>query len=84
MSKRRSPGEGSIYQRKDGLWVGQYVAQGKKRYVYGKTRKDVAQRLAKTVADCEQGIVFDAGNITLDIYLDLTPLRLPAINSARW
>jgi hypothetical protein len=66
MSKRRGPGEGSIYQRKDGLWVGQYVAQGKKRYIYGKTRKAVAQRLTKTVADCEQGIVFDAENMALN------------------
>ena len=70
MSNRRSSGEGLIYQRKDDLWVGQYVAQGKKRYVYGKTRKDVAQRLAKAVANFEQGIVFDARNLTLDAYLD--------------
>jgi len=44
MSKRRGRGEGSIYRRKDGLWVGQYTAQTlegtKTKYLYGKTRKE--------------------------------------------
>jgi hypothetical protein len=42
---RRSRGEGSVYKRKDGLWVAQYEVGGKRRYLYGKTKKAVADRL---------------------------------------
>ncbi len=69
-SKRRGAGEGSIYQRKDGRYVGQYEAGGKRRYVYGKTRKEVAARLAKAVADRNEGLIFDGDHLTVGQYLD--------------
>lgn len=48
MSKRRrGPGEGSIYQRKDGRYVGQYEVEGKRRYVYGRDKSEVRERLTK-------------------------------------
>jgi hypothetical protein len=42
---RSSRGEGSVYQRKDGLWVARYVAAGKRKYVYGKSKKAVTDKL---------------------------------------
>ncbi len=45
---KRGNGEGTITRRKNGGWMGQYVvhtAEGRKRRtVYGKTRKEVAER----------------------------------------
>src|SRR5215213_4893280 len=74
MSKRRGRGEGSIYRRKGGLWVGQYTVQTaegtKTKYIYSKTRKDVATRLAKAIAERDAGLVLDAGALTLGAYLD--------------
>src|ERR671932_1021265 len=71
---RRGNGEGSIYRRKDGRWVGQYTvytAKGPKyRYIYGKTRQAVAEKLTKAMADRDGGLVFDAGSITVGEYLD--------------
>jgi integrase len=71
---KRGNGEGSIYQRKDGRWVGQYLvhtAKGPKyRYIYGKTRAEVAAKLTKAMADRDGGIVFDAGTLRLGDYLD--------------
>jgi integrase len=71
---KRGNGEGSIYQRKDGRWVGQYTVQteeGRKyRYIYGKSRKSVAERLTKAMADRDGGLIFDAGNVTVGEYLD--------------
>lgn len=71
---KRGNGEGSIYQRKDGRWVGQYVVQmadgPKYRYIYGKTRKAVAEKLTKAMADRDGGLVFDAGNVTVGEYLE--------------
>ena len=49
---RRSNGEGSIFQRKDGRWVGAvsagYDEEGKiiRKTVYGKSRAEVAQKVA--------------------------------------
>ena len=74
MSKKRGNGEGSIYRRKDGRWVGQYTiytAMGPKyRYLYGKTRAAVAEKLTKAMADRNGGFIFDAGNLTVGEYLD--------------
>jgi integrase len=71
---KRGNGEGSIYRRKDGRWVGQYTVQTadgpKYRYIYGKTRQTVAERLTKAMADRDGGLVFDAGNITVGEYLE--------------
>ena len=72
--KRGGRGEGSIYRRKDGRWVGQYDVQtetGKKtKYIYGKTRKDVATRLVKAIAERDAGVVFDSGCLKVGEYLD--------------
>ncbi|MGH3087563.1 MAG: hypothetical protein ACRDSJ_09630 [Rubrobacteraceae bacterium] len=47
----RGNGEGSIYRRKDGRWVGQYLIHTSKgpkyRYIYGKTRQAVSERLSR-------------------------------------
>ena len=46
---RRGNGEGSIHRRRDGRWEGRYsvhTAQGRKhKTVYGKTRKEVSEKL---------------------------------------
>lgn len=67
---RRGRGEGSIYRRKDGRWVGQYEVNGKRRYVYGRTRKEVAEKLNKVLAERDAGLIFDAKNMSVGDYLD--------------
>ncbi len=61
--KRRGAGEGSIYRRKDGRWVGQYEVERKRRYVYGQDREGVRTRLTKALADRDAGLVFDSRNL---------------------
>jgi hypothetical protein len=74
MARKRGNGEGSIYRRTDGRWVGQYLvhtAKGAKyRYLYGKTRAVVAEKLTKAMADRDSGLIFDAGKMTVGDYLD--------------
>ena len=74
MAKRRGNNEGSIYRRKDGYWVGQYgvqTAEGTKtRYIYGKRREDVREKLTKAIADRDGGLIYDADNLTVGEYLD--------------
>jgi integrase len=74
MAKKRGNGEGTIYQRPDGTWCTQitvYVDGKRKRpTLYGKTRKEVADKLNKALSDREGGLSFDAGNLKLGEYLD--------------
>lgn len=75
MSRKRGNGEGSITKRKDdGRWMARYTvhtAAGRKRKtIYGKTRAEVAEKLAKAVMDRADGLVFDAGTLRLFEYLE--------------
>ena len=74
MAKRRGRGEGTIYRRKDGRWVGMYTVHTldgvKRRSVYGKTKAETRVRLTEAVANRDKGLVFDAGNLSVGGYLD--------------
>jgi integrase len=74
LATRRPKGTGSIYVRKDSRVIGQYevnTPEGKKRkYVSGKTKKEVARKLAKAFSDSEGELVHDSGTLTLGNYLD--------------
>ena len=51
MRARRLPGEGSIYKRADGRWTGSVEVPGnsrRRRYVYGRTKSEVAAKLRET------------------------------------
>ncbi len=70
VSKRRNSGEGSIYKRKDGRWCGRYTIEGQRRYIYGSSRKEVAEKLFKAISESKNGFAFDSnGNIRVKDYL---------------
>ncbi len=54
MARKRGNGEGGISRRKDGRWEGRYTVDTpsgrERRSVYGKTRKEVAERLTRAIA----------------------------------
>ena len=58
---RRSNGEGSIAKRKDGRWQAAYTLGGKRHYLYGKTRKEVAGKLRETLAESDGAYYPDIG-----------------------
>jgi integrase len=72
---RRSANEGSIYKRKkDRLWVAQYLVdtpegKTKRKYIYGKKRKDVANKLAEVKKERGEGLLLDAGSMTVAEFL---------------
>src|SRR5580692_10792223 len=74
--KRRGRSEGSIYQRADGIWVSSlslgYDVQGKRkrRYVYGKTKQDVQERLRQAQNDAANGWSLDTEALTLGQFLN--------------
>jgi len=71
---RRGNGEGSITRRNDGRYMARYTVHTKdgpkRKTLYGRTRADVAEKLAKALSDRSSGLVFDAGTLTLSEYLD--------------
>jgi integrase len=71
---KRGNGEGTITRRKNGGWMAQYYVYAtrgrKRRTLYGKTRKEVAKKLTEALSNREQGLIFDAGKMTLEEYLE--------------
>jgi integrase len=79
MSRKRGNGEGSIYPVKDkngkvkgyrAAYVVHTAAGMKRRYLSGKRREDVRDKLAKALSDRAEGLVFDAGALTVGEFLD--------------
>jgi integrase-like protein len=72
---RRGNGEGTITRRKDGRWEARYYVQtvngAKRKVLYGKTRAEARDKLAKALSDRIDGIVYDDENMTLGEYLDV-------------
>jgi integrase len=71
--KRRGSGEGSIYQRGDGRWVatlelGWHDGRRVRHSVYGKTRTEVRERLARTLRELQDGVT-GTRRETVDAYL---------------
>lgn len=75
---KKGNGEGSIYEhRRNGKKVGYrgayilHTPEGpKRRYVTGKTRAEVSEKLTKALADRDGGLTFDAGSLTVGGYLN--------------
>ena len=69
--KQRGHNEGSIYQRKDGRWVAAVTDQqtGKRKSLYGKTRREVSERLKVALRDQQQGLPVTAEKLTVAQYL---------------
>ena len=71
----RANGEGSIYRRTDGRWAGAaYIltpdGTRKRKTAYGKTRKDVATKLAGMQEKSRSGIAATPGRLTLKAFLE--------------
>lgn len=90
MGRRRSRGEGSLYRRDDGLWVGQIYVNGKKKVKYSKVQKEVRDWLHEQKEAVNKGIFIDAKDIALADYLDKymesqeTSLRPKTVQSYRY
>lgn len=90
---RRGNGEGSLYRRADGRWTGaHYVLQPEggrvRRAVYGKTRKEAADRLAELVTKTGAGVALAVDAWTVQRYAEywlaevVTPRLRPATLSS--
>ena len=74
--KERGNGTGTVYPRKNkqGKIIGYRGAyhspDGTRRYVSAKKKSDAERLLRQAMTDAERGLVFDAGTVTVEAYLD--------------
>ena len=75
--KRRDAGDGTIRHRPDGRWEGRYTVgyhpkTGKQimRSVYAKTKREVREKLNKTLTDIQEGTYIEPTSITVGEWLD--------------
>jgi integrase len=70
-SRRRGNGEGSIYQRRDGVWCASLrILGGGRKIVYGRTHNEVRRRLTEMVHSKDSGTLSDARGVTVGEFLD--------------
>jgi hypothetical protein len=69
-SRRRGHNEGSVFQRADGRWVASIsLEDGKRRDVYGRTRKEAAEKLLRLQRDLRAGLPLAREDQTVEQYL---------------
>lgn len=67
----RGHGEGTIYQRKDGRWVASITLENRKRKAfYGRTRKEVQEKLRVALNEQKQGILATGPQQTVRQFLE--------------
>ena len=73
---RRGKGEGSIRRRKDGRWEGSVTVgttkngNPKRRFVYGKTKREVAQKQAELRVQLGKGTLVEPDRVTVAEWLE--------------
>ncbi len=69
---KRGNGEGSIFQRKaDKKWVGSLsLENGKRKVFYGKTKKEVTEKLIKARTELQKGMFRTDARVKLSDYID--------------
>jgi integrase len=75
MGSRRGHGEGSIYQRDDGAWcasvdLGYVNGKCRRKVLYGKTRREVADKLKVVLRDHQQGLPVTSERQTIAQFLE--------------
>ncbi len=70
-TRRRGHGEGSIKQRTDGLWEARVsLPGGKRKSLYGKTRKEAQDKLRAALRDMDAGLDLAAGRQSVGQFLN--------------
>ena len=70
MAKRRGNNEGTIYQRKDGLWCAQISLNGRRLTKYAKQRSECYIWIRETLGRIHAGLSFDGIQMTLASYVE--------------
>ncbi len=72
-NNKRGNREGTIYQRKDGRWtaavsIGGGVGRQKRKYLYGRTRAEVAKKLTDALKADQDGVSLPSDRLTVAVF----------------
>jgi integrase len=86
-ARRVANGDGSLYYRKsDKRWVGSFIVNGKRRYVYssvGGKREEARDKLRKAQQEAEQGTLVEPSKLRVKDYLtDWLSIHGPSIKDS--
>lgn len=86
MGTRRGNSEGTIIRRSDGRWEARITLEaGGRKSFYGKTRQDVARKLAAAISDQDKGLPIVGERQTLAQYLAIwLEATKPSIRLTTW
>ncbi len=77
-AKKNAQGAGTIRKRSDGRWEAQYTvgfdpATGKQKQksIYGKTQKEVRERLTEITTELDDGTYIEPSNMTLEAWMSI-------------
>lgn len=92
MASRRGHNEGGIYQREsDGKWcaavdLGYVNGKRKRKVIYGKTRREAAEKLTRALTDHQQGLPVATERQTVAQFLDrwLTDVARPKLRPSTY
>ena len=82
---RRMKGDGSIYKRKDGRWCAAYYVGNSRKFLYGKTQKDVRDKLKQLKYVTNEG-KYSFSDMTLEkcVYEFLTKYKVNEIKESTY
>lgn len=85
-TRRRGHHEGSIFKRKDGRWCAAVSLPGnRRRYIYGKTRQEVARKLTAALRAVQDGLPLPPERLTVARFLqDWLESARPALRPRTW
>lgn len=67
---KRTNGEGTIYKRSDGRWCAAFYVGNKRKFLYGKSQKEVKEKLKKLIEESElNGELTSLDNLTLSNWI---------------
>jgi hypothetical protein len=69
MAGKRAHGEGCILKRKDGRWRAALMVNGETSFFYGKTQREVKEKLDKAKEDARKGIPLKKSKTTFEEWL---------------
>ncbi len=80
MSKKRGNGEGTIYYSESlNCWVAQYSIKGKRKSIYGKTKKEVTEKKIQALSTIQNGTYIDKSTVELiQLLKDIENAKLSA------
>ena len=85
MSPRRSPGDGTLFKRKDGLWLAGFTVDGQRYRVTAKNRNDAIRKRQELRTQVETGVKVKGGKAKLSAWLDSwLDIHKPKVDPETW